>query len=683
MLLNSRTSIMTLILLFKVILFLIFSSAYSNDLFIPFLDHFVKSLLEGNIQSPWQATNSLPIDAFPYHPSMLYVYSIFQIPAVYFNAGLVVKKISFLLPTLLADIIIYQVIQKFFPERNRSITVIYFLSPIILYAIYMHGQLDLWPTALLLLSIYYLLDDKHFKSSIYLGLAMTFKLHVAAVIPLYFFYILKRKGKIESLKYISAAILIYFFISLPWYFDEGFREMVLANPKQDLIWSVIYKVGEHTLYLSVVAILILYLRFADYQKVNRDLLITWLAILFAVFVLFIPPAPAWYLWLLPFLVYFYLKHVKDNIKILFLYGFFVSSYLFFFVFVWKGEYNDLLFFEQIVSLKTLNSKLAGLSFSLLQVSLAINLFAIYKIGVRMNRIYTRPDSILIGIGGDSGAGKSTLLHALERLLSPSVTLLEGDGDHRWERGNQNYNNITHLNPRANYLERQADNLIRLKKGEVIYRPDYDHATGKFTAPLPVRPTDFIILSGLHTFYLPKMRKVTDIKIFMQTETNLRLHWKILRDTTKRGYSVKKIKEQIKQRLSDSNKYITPQKNFADLVIEQYLESKFEIGNAYVFPKISLKISISSEFHFESLILALEDGGWLSSWDYGEDLKTQFFTFHHFPKLEELDDLFRTHLPLLSEIISPKHSWENSHLGLIQIFVLAMINQKYREVDLEI
>lgn len=683
MLQNSRNAIMILILLFKVILFLIFSSSYSNELFIPFLDHFVKSIFEGNFQSPWHATNSIPIDAFPYHPSMLYLYSLFQIPAVYFNAGLVAKKISFLIPTLLADILIYRVIGKFFPERNRSITIIYFLSPIILYAIYMHGQLDLWPTALLLLSIYYLLDDKLRKSSVSLGLAMTFKLHVAAVIPICFFYILKRKGKRESLKYISVSLFIYFLISVPWYFDEGFREMVLMNPKQDLIWSVIYKVGDNTLFLSVVAIVILYLRFADYQKVNRDLLITWLAILFAVFVLFIPPAPAWYIWLLPFLVYFYLKHIKNNTKILFLYGFFITSYLLFFVFIWKGEYQDLLFLGEVVSIKSINPKISGLSFSLLQVSLAINLFAIYKIGVRMNRIYTRPDSILIGIGGDSGAGKSTLLHALERLLSPSVTLLEGDGDHRWERGNQNYNSITHLNPRANYLERQADNLIRLKKGEVIYRPDYDHVTGKFTAPLPVRPTDFIILSGLHTFYLPKMRKVTDIKIFMQTETNLRLHWKILRDTTKRGYSVKKIKEQIKQRQSDSNKYIAPQKNFADLVIEQFSESKFEIGNVSARPKISLKISISSEFHFESLILALEDGGWLSSWDYGEDLKTQFFTFHHFPNLEELDDLFRTHLSLLSEIINPKLSWENSHLGLIQIFVLAMINQKYKEVDLEI
>ncbi|HNH07470.1 MAG TPA: hypothetical protein PK683_03140, partial [Leptospiraceae bacterium] len=260
--------------------------------------------------------------------------------------------------------------------------------------------------------------------------------------------------------------------------------MVLANSKQTLLLSFYYSIGTNQLYLAVSAILIIYLRFISYHKVNKELLTAWLSVLFSVFVLLIPPAPGWYVWLLPFLMYFYLKFIRNRVQISGLYRLLIVSFLMYFVFGWTGDYADLKFLGTVLDFKLFDAKTVNLFYTFLQVSLSVNLYVIYRKGVRSNRIYTRPQSILIGIGGDSGAGKSTLLHSLERLLSPSVTLLEGDGDHRWERGSQNYEKITHLNPRANYLERQAENLIRLKKGETIYRPDYDHHTGKFTEPMP-------------------------------------------------------------------------------------------------------------------------------------------------------------------------------------------------------
>ncbi len=673
--------ILFLFFVIKIFFFILFSSEYSNLLFIPFLESFANNLTGFNLVSPWSEGTHYRPDSFPYHPSMLYVYGVFQIPVVLFGLGATLQKVFFILPTIIADYLIFRILLKIFPDRENAILYLYSLSPIIIYSIYMHGQLDLAPTALLFLSVYQLLREKQVLSAVYFGLAMTFKLHVIAVLPLLVFYVYKKDKLRNVAVFLSISLLFYGFLSFPWYFDEGFRKMVLLNPKQDLIWRVFYKIGDNLVYLSVAAILIIYLRFLNYTKVNKDLLITWVTILFAVFVLFIPPAPGWYVWFLPFLLYFYLKYLKQKKQIFALYSFFSLSYLLFFLFVWKGEYIDLYFLGSVVSFKTSSIKLSGLLYTLLQTSLAANLFIIYRIGVRSNRIYTRPDSILIGIGGDSGAGKSSLLHSLERLLAPSVTLLEGDGDHRWERGNQKYETITHLNPRANYLERQAENLIRLKKGEVIYRPDYDHETGKFTEPLPIQPTDFIILSGLHPFYLPKMRKVTDIKIFLDTQKDLRLHWKILRDTAKRGYSREKIEAQIKNRLDDSDKYIQPQKNFADLIVEYFVQEKFEIGNKASNPNISLKISISSEYHIEELILAMEESGWLSQWDYGQDLKSQYLIFNNFPGSLSLSRLAETFIPVLEEMAVPAESFENSYLGIIQLFVLVMINKKYQEVDI--
>ncbi|HMV44360.1 MAG TPA: hypothetical protein PK079_11205 [Leptospiraceae bacterium] len=673
-------SILLCIALFKILLFFLFSSEYSNVLFIPFLVKFANQILTFQFISPWADSIPVRVDAFPYHPSMLYLYTLFQLPIALFKLGSFAQSIGFIIPTLLADLLIFRVMLQFFPDRERIILWFYGLSPVILYSIYIHGQLDLWPTALLLLSVSRIFKGNYKESAFYFGLAMTFKLHIIAVLPLFIVYIFRKERNKSLFNFFSIVFLIYGLISFPWYFDSGFRTMVLFNSRQDLIWKVFYKVGDNSIYLSIAAILILYLRFLGYTKLNKDLFITWVTILFAVFVLFIPPAPGWYVWFTPFLLYFYFKYLKKQYQIFGLYGFFCISYVLFFLFVWKGDYIDLFFLGKEVNLKSMNPKFSGLLYTFLQTSLAANLFIIYRIGVRSNRIYKKPNSILIGIGGDSGAGKSSLLHSLEKLLSPSVTLLEGDGDHRWERGNLNYQTITHLNPRANYLERQAENLIRLKKGEVIYRPDYDHDTGKFTEPQPVQPSDFIILSGLHTFYLPKMRKVIDIKIFLDTEENLRLHWKILRDTKKRGYSPKKIQEQIAKRAKDSDKYIQPQKNFADLTIEYFSRNKFKVGDQAANPHISLKISISSEYHMEDLILRLEEGGWLSEWDYGQDLKSQYLIFDHHPSPEELSEMASIYIPVLEEIISPFQDWENSLQGIVQLFVLVMISKKYLEFD---
>ena len=677
--LNSVSSFFLLALL-KIILFQLFSSDYPDRLFLPFLRRFAENLTEGLFSDPWLPFAVAQPDSFPYHPMMLYAYGVFQIPAVFFPS---LSKFLFILPSVFADLLIYTVLRRMFPAQRRAVLVLYGLSPVLLYSIYMHGQLDIWPTALLFYSLYLLVNDKIIKSSLFYGIALCFKVHIAAALPLFLYYVWRRKGHISAVQYAVSIFLTYSAVGLPWYLSSSFRSMVLANSKQTLLLSFYYSIGTNQLYLAVSAILIIYLRFISYHKVNKELLTAWLSVLFSVFVLLIPPAPGWYVWLLPFLMYFYLKFIRNRVQISGLYGLLIVSFIMYFVFGWTGDYADLKFLGTVLDFKLFDAKTVNLFYTFLQVSLSVNLYVIYRKGVRSNRIYTRPQSILIGIGGDSGAGKSTLLHSLERLLSPSVTLLEGDGDHRWERGNLNYEKITHLNPRANYLERQAENLIRLKKGETIYRPDYDHHTGKFTEPLPVNPTDFIILSGLHPFYLPKMRKVTDIKIYLETEDRLRLHWKIIRDTEKRGYSREKIEEQIKKRSADSDKYIRPQKNFADLIVEYFTVGEFISGDSSADPKVRLRLTVSSEFHLEDLVLQMEEEGWLSEWDYGTDLKSQYFVFSEEPSKTQIDSIASRFIPVIEEIISSEHFWEAGYLGLIQLFVMVMIGRKYQEAEIEI
>ena len=117
-----------------------------------------------------------------------------------------------------------------------------------------------------------------------------------------------------------------------------------------------------------------------------------------------------------------------------------------------------------------------------------------------------------------------MLELINSLLGRKEVLeIEGDGDHKWERGEEMWNSYTHLDPRANFLYRQALDLQMLREGKNVYRVEYDHSTGKFSEKHRVVPRKYIVVCGLHSLYLPQMRRSLDLKIYMDTEETLRCY----------------------------------------------------------------------------------------------------------------------------------------------------------------
>ena len=198
---------------------------------------------------------------------------------------------------------------------------------------------------------------------------------------------------------------------------------------------------------------------------------------------------------------------------------------------------------------------------------------------------------IIAISGDSGSGKTTLMKHLKGLFSESnVINLETDRYHKWERGNENYQSITHLHPDANHLELMSNDVYNLKIGNDICQVDYDHTTGKFTNKQLIESKDNMILCGLHTLYNQKMNDIIDIKVFMDTDRDLIKKWKIERDVNERGHSMEKVIQQIDSRKSDYYKYIDSQKENADIVIRFYedtlqLKCRVFIKNTKIIHKI--------------------------------------------------------------------------------------------------
>ena len=177
---------------------------------------------------------------------------------------------------------------------------------------------------------------------------------------------------------------------------------------------------------------------------------------------------------------------------------------------------------------------------------------------------------IIAIAGDSGSGKTTLLNELTTLFSNNNYLkLETDRYHKWERGNSNYLEFTHLNPKANNLDKMNTDVYNLKIGHEIYAVDYDHSTGKFTQEENIKSKNNIILCGLHTLYNNNMNNIIDLKIFMDTDRELIKKWKINRDVVERGYNLDKVLKQIEFREKDYEEYIKNQKENADIIIKYY------------------------------------------------------------------------------------------------------------------
>lgn len=159
---------------------------------------------------------------------------------------------------------------------------------------------------------------------------------------------------------------------------------------------------------------------------------------------------------------------------------------------------------------------------------------------------------VIGIAGDSGVGKTTIASIISFIYGKeNVLQLSTDDLHLWPRNDVNWETITHLNPAANDLVLGDEHLKNLIENKPISRAVYNHKTGCHDAPVLMAPKRIIINEGLHSFYTDFARDKTNLKIFVDVEENLRVHWKILRDVKYRSSTIEKVLKSIELRKKDS------------------------------------------------------------------------------------------------------------------------------------
>lgn len=668
----------------KLIAMGLFSSDYQNRMFEPFIDNWIKSWEHGFV-NPYQYyyDNGLEM-RFPYPVIMLLVMTLGGLISDLFpSAPLFIHNILFKLPLLIFDLTAFVYLMKMFPKRGRKCCVVYLLSPITLYSVFMHGQLDIIPMTLLLISLYYLTDRSDTKcfvaSAVLCGLSVLAKFHILAVVPLILIYILKRYGRFKSLLYTFVMCAVCASGIIP-FFGEGFTNGVIFNSEQTTLFAMNFSYGDVKLYFCIFAIFAIYLYVLSLNIINRDLLYGFCGIIFAAFLALCVPMPGWYVWFVPFMSVFLLSvnYRRDSLICSIIFNICCLTY---FVFLHnKNGICDLYFLNTDCGfLKFRNELINNIGFTLLTASLIFMAYIIFKFGISRNGYYRFHDkSFVIGVCGDSGSGKSTFQNSLAEIFRKKDFLrIEGDGDHRWERGSENWKQYTHLDPKANYLYRQAQDIYKLKNGQDTRRVDYDHTTGKFTPCEIVHSRRFISISGLHTFYLPQLRDIIDLKIYMEADEELRCLWKVNRDSGSRGHTVDDVMAQIRSRYEDSEKYIVPQREYADIIIRYFIDRKEPLS-------VGMTIQTDTNIDIEPIVDALRESGITIDYRFSDDFRYHVAEYRPSENNAEVNADFEA---IASEIIDFRFDITDEKLaccsvgdGIRKLFVLKAISTKLRGND---
>ena len=178
-----------------------------------------------------------------------------------------------------------------------------------------------------------------------------------------------------------------------------------------------------------------------------------------------------------------------------------------------------------------------------------------------------PRPVILGVVGDSAAGKTTITRGLVRVLGEEhVAHICTDDYHRYDRKQRVELGVTPLDPACNYIDIIAQQLVLLRRGEPILKPVYRHQDGTFGPPVYVKPERFTVIEGLLGYYLPEMRDVYDVRVFLAPPEELRRRWKVQRDCSRRGYTTDQVLVELDRREADSEAFIRPQRRYADMVV---------------------------------------------------------------------------------------------------------------------
>ena len=181
--------------------------------------------------------------------------------------------------------------------------------------------------------------------------------------------------------------------------------------------------------------------------------------------------------------------------------------------------------------------------------------------------------LIIGIAGGAGSGKTTVVRKImNQLPENEVVMLSQDSYYRdgshlplEERLETNFDH-----PDSIEFELLVKHLKELEKGKTIHQPIYSYQMcTRADETIPIAPCQVVIVEGILVLCNPELRKMLDLKVFVDADADDRLIRVINRDIIERGRTVNKVIERYENTVKPMHlQFIEPTKRFADLIIPQ-------------------------------------------------------------------------------------------------------------------
>ena len=186
---------------------------------------------------------------------------------------------------------------------------------------------------------------------------------------------------------------------------------------------------------------------------------------------------------------------------------------------------------------------------------------------------TRKSSLVIGIAGGSGSGKTTVAHViLQRVGAEQIAFFSHDAYYR-DLGHLPFSKRVEINfdhPDSLETELLVEHIKQSKAGKPVEMPVYDFTTHSRTSKIiRVNPQPIIIVEGILIFAEPELRDLFDVKIFVDTDADIRFIRRLQRDISERGRNVSSVMEQYQRTVRPMHlEFVEPSKRYADVIIPE-------------------------------------------------------------------------------------------------------------------